>query len=353
MIENAFYTQEMHGPFEIFDIGDMTLEEGGTIRGCKLAVATHGTLNATKDNAILVPTWFSGTNKIMEQVYIGPGRALDPQQYFIIVINQIGGGLSSSPHNTAAPANMVRFPPVRIGDDVRAQHKLVTEIFGIDELALVFGASMGAQQTYEWAVRYPQMVKRAAALAGTARNTDHDRLFTQTLMDAITSDHNWRDGWYKSGDDVHIGLRRHAALWSVMGWCPEFYKRELWRGVGFSSVQDFQTNFMEGYFLPMDPNDLLCMAWKWQRGDVSRLARGDLAAALGRITAKTFVMPITSDMFFVPADCADEQALIAGSELRPIESHCGHFGLVGIEATFTEQVDHHLGDLLAADLSSH
>ncbi|MGV1795128.1 alpha/beta fold hydrolase [Rhizobium sp. A37_96] len=347
MIENSFYSQELHGPFEVFSVGDLTLEEGEKIRDCKLAVATHGTLNSARDNAILVPTWFSGTNKIMEQVYIGPGRALDPDKYFIIVVNQIGSGLSSSPHNTAAPGNMARFPHVRIGDDVRAQHKLLTEIFGIESLKLVFGASMGAQQTYEWAVRYPQFVKRAAALAGTAKNTDHDRIFTQTLMDAITSDGAWNGGWYKAAGDVHIGLSRHAALWSVMGWCTQFYKRELWRGAGFSSVEDFQTNFMEGYFLPMDPNNLLCMAWKWQRGDVSRLAAGDLVAALGRITAKVFVMPITSDMFFVPADCAYEQSLIAGSELRAIESDCGHFGLVGIEETFTEQVDKHLRDLLS------
>ena len=67
MIENAYYSQEGHGPYELHDIGDLDLEEGGTIRGCKLAVATHGKLNAAKDNAILVPTWYSGTSKIIEQ----------------------------------------------------------------------------------------------------------------------------------------------------------------------------------------------------------------------------------------------------------------------------------------------
>ena len=129
---------------------------------CKLAYATFGTLNAARDNAILVPTWYSGTNKIIEQVYIGKGRALDPDKYFIVVVNQIGSGLSTSPHNTPAPAGMGNFPHVRIGDDVRAQHKLVTEKFDLKSLALVVGGSMGAQQTYEWAVRYPDMVKRAA-----------------------------------------------------------------------------------------------------------------------------------------------------------------------------------------------
>jgi homoserine O-acetyltransferase len=71
---------------------------------------------------------------------------------------------------------------------VRAQYKLTTEKFGLQSFALVVGGSMGAQQTYEWAVRYPDMVKRAAPIAGTARNTIHDFLFTETLVEAITSD---------------------------------------------------------------------------------------------------------------------------------------------------------------------
>jgi homoserine O-acetyltransferase len=133
------------------------LEEGGTIRNCQLAYATFGTLNAAKDNAILVPTWYSGTNKIIEQVFVGSGHALDPDKYFIIIVNQIGGGLSTSPHNTPPPAGMANFPRVRIGDDVRAQHKLITEKFDLNNLALVVGGSMGAQQTYEWAVCYPDI----------------------------------------------------------------------------------------------------------------------------------------------------------------------------------------------------
>jgi homoserine O-acetyltransferase len=162
MINNSYYSQDVHGPYELHDIGNLDLEEGGTIRDCKLAYATLGTLNTANDNAILIPTWYSGTNKIIEQVYIGKGRALDPDKYFIIVVNQIGGGLSSSPHNTPAPAVMGHFPHVRIGDDVRAQHKFITEKFDLKRFALVVGGSMGAQQTYEWAVRYPDMVKRAA-----------------------------------------------------------------------------------------------------------------------------------------------------------------------------------------------
>jgi homoserine O-acetyltransferase len=344
MTASSYYGQEGHGPYELMDIGTLELEEGGSISNCQLAVAIHGTLNAEKDNAILVTTWYSGTSKIMEDVYIGSGRALDPEKYFIVVVNQIGGGLSTSPHNSDGAS----FPKVRIGDDVRAQHKLLTETFGITSLALVVGGSMGAQQTYEWAIRYPEMVKRAAPIAATAKNTEHDFQYTQTLMEAITSDPNFKDGNYAESTEVAEGLRRHAKLWTVMGWSTEFFRQNRHQALGFESVQAFVDEFMTGYFAPMDPNDLLCMAWKWQHGDVSRHTDGDLAAALGRITAKTYVMPISHDMFFPPTDCEVEQQLIPNSELKIINSIDGHLALFGTDPDCQAQIDTVLKELLAS-----
>jgi homoserine O-acetyltransferase len=347
MINNSYYSQDVHGPYELHDIGHLDLEEGGTIRNCKLAYATFGMLNAAKDNAILFPTWYSGTNKIIEQVFIGKGRALDPDKYFILIVNQIGSGLSTSPHNTPEPAGMANFPNVRIGDDVRAQHKLITEKFGLANLALVVGGSMGAQQTYEWAVRYPDMVKRAAPIAGTARSTIHFFLFIETLVDAITSDPGFNKGFYSSSSDMREGLLRHAKMWAVMGWSTAFFQENRHRALGFSSIDDFIINFMYAYFNIMDPNDLLCMAWKAQRADVSRHAGGDLRAALAQIKAKTYVMPMSTDMFFPPTDCRAEWQLIPGAEFRPIQTIDGHLALFGADPSAISQLDRHLGQLLS------
>jgi len=341
-----YYGQDLHGPYETFDLGDFTLEDGGTIRAAKLAYATHGRLSPAKDNAILVTTWYSGTNKIMEQTLVGPGRALDPERYFIIIANQLGSGLSSSPHNTDGPFHGPDFPSVRIGDDVVAQHKLVTEKFGLKELQLVTGGSMGAQQTYEWAVRYPDFVKRAAPIAGTAQNKPHCVLIAQSFIDAMTSDPDFRNGYYRNADEVRLGLVRHARAFAVTGLCQDFFKRELWRGVGFTSLDDFLTGFLGGYFLPMDPNNLILMARKWQRGDVSRNAGGDLAAALGRVKAKMTVLALSSDMFFPPADCEDDAKLVPGATFKVIETSFGHAGLFSIEPTFAPQVDAALKALL-------
>lgn len=348
---DSYYSQEAHGPFELINIGVLDLEEGGSLPACQLAVSTHGTLNAARDNAILIPTWYSGTNKIMEQVYIGEGRALDPTKYFIIIVNQIGNGLSISPNNAHGVLAGPGFPKVRIGDDVSAQHRLLTEHFGIKSLALVVGGSMGAQQTYEWAVRYPDFVKRAAPIAGTAKNTEHDFVFAETLSEAITSDPAFNHGRYASSADVAAGLKRHAKLWTVMGWSTAFFRADQHKALGFDSMQAFVDDFMTGYFAPMDPNCLLAMAWKWQRGDVSRHTDGDLAAALGRIKAKTFVMPISHDMFFPPEDCEIEHKLIPGSEFRPLKSVGGHLGLFGVDPQMLAQLDANLKELLSAEVA--
>jgi homoserine O-acetyltransferase/O-succinyltransferase len=348
VIDNNFYSSANHGIYMLRDIGDLVLEEGETLRGCKLAYRTHGTLNAARDNAVLLTTWFSGTGKVMEDVYVGPGRALDPAKYFIVIVDQIGGGLSSSPHNTPGAQTMTYFPKVRIGDDVNAQKRLLKDEFGITELALVFGGSMGGQQVYEWAVRYPDVVKRAAVIAATARNTFHDYMFTETLIEAVTSDPNWKGGWYSRSEDVRDGLSRMAGIFAVMGWSTEFYEKKRWQSLlGMYSELDFINGVMRAYFAPMDANDLLCMAWKWQRGDVSRHTSGDLAKALGRITAKCYVMPISHDMFFPPRDCKAEHDLIAQSEYRVIEAIEGHMALNGFDPAYSAQVDTHLRELLA------
>ena len=79
-LENPFYSAEMQGPYAIHSIDRFELEDGGVIADLQLAVATYGELNQAKDNAILIPTWFSGTHATWWQVYIGPGRALDPDR---------------------------------------------------------------------------------------------------------------------------------------------------------------------------------------------------------------------------------------------------------------------------------
>jgi homoserine O-acetyltransferase/O-succinyltransferase len=348
MITNTFYGPETQGDFKLFDLGNLILESGETLRNSKLAYRTMGELNAEKSNAILVTTWFSGTGKVMQDVYVGPDQALNPERYFIIIVDQLGSGVSSSPHNTPAPQAMAKFPKLSIGDDVRAQHRLLTEVFGIEKLSLVVGGSMGGQQAYEWAVAYPPMVERAAIIAATARISLHQRVFVETLIDAIVSDPAWAGGWYALGLDVRTGMDRMARIVATAGWSAQFYQDERWRSIiGMSSLDDFINGVMKAYFEPMDPNALLSQMHKWQRADVSLHAVGDLAAALSRITAKTMIMPISHDLFFPPQECEADSQLVPGAKLRVIQSPEGHMGLNGFEPGYMQQVNTYLTELLA------
>ena len=141
-----YYSEEVHGPHEMFELGNFELESGITLPDARLAFKTQGTLNSAKDNAILFPHMWSGTSKSME-IFIGEDRPLDPSKYFIILPGQFANGFSSSPSNSPPPFNGGAFPNVTIGDDVRAQHRLLTERFGIERLEQHAESLAAAQRT--------------------------------------------------------------------------------------------------------------------------------------------------------------------------------------------------------------
>jgi hypothetical protein len=103
-----YYSQQNHGPFETFALGDFDLESGDRLRGASLAYATFGTLAADGRNAILFPSWYSGTSKILELAYIGPGRPSTPTN------------TSSSSSTRSATACRRRLPTHRCRSTPRA-----------------------------------------------------------------------------------------------------------------------------------------------------------------------------------------------------------------------------------------
>src|SRR5687768_1098804 len=88
--------------YAVFELGDVVLQSQLTLRRARLAYKTYGKLNSRRDNAILFPTFY-GAQHTQNEPLIGPGLALDPQTYFIIVPNMFGNGVSSSPSNTPPP----------------------------------------------------------------------------------------------------------------------------------------------------------------------------------------------------------------------------------------------------------
>ncbi len=334
--------------YQIFELGNLVLQCGATLRGAKIAYKTYGRLNAAKDNAIVYPTFFGGQHYQNEAI-IGPGQALDPERYFIVIPNMMGNGLSSSPSNTPSPYDRGRFPGVSLYDNVTSQHRLVTELFGIEKLVMVVGWSMGAQQTYQWGSLYPDMVERIAPICGSAKTSRHNFVFLEGVKAALTADDAWAGGWYEKPPTK--GLRAMGRVYAGWAVSQAFYREEVYLDIGYSSLEDYLVAFWEGRRLGADANDLLAMIWTWQNGDISanEVYKHDFERALGAIKAKAMVMPGRTDLYFPPEDNEYEVAHMPNAEFRPIESIWGHLaGGPGFNPPDAKFVDDALKEVLAS-----
>src|ERR1700709_2342868 len=154
-------------PHQSFAEGDLALESGEAIRDFAISYVTHGTLNAKKSNAILMVTAISGNHHRIDFM-IGPGKALDPQKYFIICTDAIANGLSTSPSNSPTQPRM-QFPKFTIRDMVQSQYRLLNEKFGIDHVVAVIGPSTGGMQVLQWGVSHPDFMDSLVAMVPLAK----------------------------------------------------------------------------------------------------------------------------------------------------------------------------------------
>ena len=309
--------------YQVFEAGNVVLQSGLTYRGARLAYKTFGTLNAAKSNVIVHPTSYGAQHPDLEWA-IAPGRALDPTKYFIVVINKFGNGLSSSPSNTPPPYDRGRYPHFTMTDNVRVQQRLLQEVFGIEKVALVYGFSMGGIQAFHWGALFPDRVERIVPICGSAKTSPHNFVFLEGVKAALTADPAWQDGWFAT--QPVRGFQAMGRVYAGWGLSQDFYREELWRQLGFSSLEDFLVGSWEMNFRRRDANDLLAMLWTWQHADISanELYNGHMSKALGAITARAIVMPCETDLYFRVEDNRREVAQMLNAELRPIPSIWGH-----------------------------
>jgi homoserine O-acetyltransferase/O-succinyltransferase len=294
---------------------------GVLINDVEVVYQTYGELNSDRSNGILYPTSYGAQHSDIDWL-IHPDGILDPTKWFIVIPNMFGNGLSTSPSNSNCGLAETGFWFSHV-DNVRAQQILLQERFGIERLALVYGWSMGAQQAYHWGALYGDRVDRLAALCGTARTTAHNRIFLQSLRLALTADPAWNGTRFETMPDR--GFRAFARIYASWAASQAFYREELYRPL-YNDLEDYLVRAWEAGYRQRDPHNLLAMLDTWLRCDIgdNAIYQGDYLKALGAIQAKTLVMPGSTDLYFTPADCAAEAALIPGAIYQPIPSIWGH-----------------------------
>ncbi len=311
---------------QTFEVAEFALQAGETLPSAKLVYRILGTLSPARDNVVLIPSWYSGTDREAEICMVGPGRAIDPARHFVVLTNLLSGGVSSSPSNTSAPFEAGRFPRVTLHDNVRLQRMLLDGL-GIEHLKLVAGWSMGGCQAYQWGAQYPDMMDAIAPLCCSARTAHFNKIFLLALRRALELDPAFDDGFY-TRPPVR-GLRAFATIYAGWGFSEPFYRTEAFRQFGATTAAEFSARFWEAGFLHLDANDLLSLLRCWEDGDISAGLQygGDLDRALGAITARAIVMPCEHDSYFPPVDSHSEVERMPNAECRPVQSIWGHMAL--------------------------
>ena len=184
--------QAPEGAQQFADFGDFMLKNGSVIHDFRIGYRTLGNLNAGKSNAILWPTWLGGRSQDLLE-FIGPGKVLDSSRYYVVLVDAIGNGVSSSPSNSEEQPGM-KFPEFTIRDMVEAEHRLVTAKLHLSHLHAVMGISMGGMQTFSWVLAYPDFMDVAIPMTGSPQSTSYDKLLWTAEIDAIESDPAWNHG---------------------------------------------------------------------------------------------------------------------------------------------------------------
>jgi homoserine O-acetyltransferase len=160
-------------------IGNLALQNGDTLYNCSVGYRTFGILNKEKSNAILFCTWYMGNSADLQEL-IGNNSFVDSTKYFVIAVDALGDGVSSSPSNSVRQPGE-KFPIITIRDMVTSQYQMLKKEFDIVQLHGMIGGSMGGMQIFEWIVAYPNYMKHAVAYVGTPQLSSYNRLFFTVL----------------------------------------------------------------------------------------------------------------------------------------------------------------------------
>ena len=318
-------------PHQTFSLGDFRLESGEVIRDFSLSYVTHGTLNAERSNAVLMLTAIGGNHHRIDHL-IGSGRGLDPAAYFIVCVDAIGNGLSSSPSNSKAQGGM-KFPKFNIRDMVNSSQRLVKEKLGIERLVTVVGASMGGMQALQFAVSYPQMTRSVVAIVPLGKATAWTTNVLEGLRQSIMTDAAWDNGNYLSSAPPDKGMRLWARLLNgTIVRTPQVLEADFPKSN--LVVVPWQATLADAGWKRIDARDWIYQSWAYDQHNVATTPGfdGDYERALKSIKARTLILAGEGDLLNPEANAKEVAQLIPSARyvsLRPRHSFGHLWGAAG------------------------
>lgn len=321
---------------EKLSIGDLRLQQGGTLRDVELAYVSFGKLNASGSNAILVTHGFtSGPSMLFKNAdaaegswadLVGPGAVLNTDRYFVLCANMLGSSYGSTGPSSINPRTGrpygPDFPSITVADIVNAQHALLRRL-GVRQLKCVVGPSYGGMQAIQWAVDYPAMVESIGVVVSGARFPQG--LSPSTLKQALACDDQWNGGWYYDNEGVGGTLRemRERTL-------RDYGLSEVLEDRGLSAAQRAAViqELADTWSAQFDANALVTLC---QAGYAF-----DALDDIPRIKARILWVVCASDKLFPPDPLIVEALANSATAQRPVylelESRYGHVA-AGIEHT--------------------
>ena len=355
----------------------LLLESGASFSPVTIAYETYGRLSRDKNNAILVCHAFSGNAHAAGyhagedrpgwwDTIIGPGKALDTDDYFVICSNILGGC-----NGTTGPASIdpktgerygLSFPIITVVDIVNLQKRLIDH-FGIQQLLAVVGGSMGGMQALQWSISYPEMVRKVVAIATTARSTPQQIAFNEVGRQAIMADPKWSKGEY-SGDSIP---ERGLALARMIGHITYLSDGSMHNKFGRnlqnkeSIGYDFSTEFQvqsylhhqgESFTRRFDANSYLYITKAIDYFDMS--VNGSLAAGFSKARSAFLVISVTSDWLYPPYQSEEIVSALTANDIEvqycEIRSNYGHDAFLLESGQLNYMISQFLDRLLVRDV---
>lgn len=288
---------------KIASLGQFKTQGGKTIQNCKLGYRTFGQLNAEKSNAILFPTWFGGKS---ENLIGNAGTMIDTTKFYLILVDALGNGISSSLSNTPG------FPDIIIRDMVNSEHALLTKKLQINHLYAVMGISMGGMQTFEWLIAYPDFMGKAIPIVGTPKQSYYDILLWKTEWNII-------EQAGKNPIARKNAMRQVATVHNLNLATPDFYVRTEKSEDAYTKIQKAGDDYLKGN----NPENWICQIKAMLSQDIYQTSGKSLSEMPQHIKAKVLVIVATRDAMVNPHS-AMEFAKALNTNYLELTGDCGH-----------------------------